>query len=229
MSAAKSILIVEDEADLSEVLAFHLEKDGYQCRRVFDGASALAEIARDSPDLVILDRMLPKLSGDEVATRLKRDPRTQAIPIVMLTAKAEEMDELIGFAIGADEYIRKPVSVKVLLARINAILRRREVVDAGEALSGGPIHLDRARHEVTVDGTPIHVTATELRILAALMQARGRVMERNRLIDLVLGAGVAVTLRTIDVHVAALRRKLGAGGEWIHTVRGVGYSFRPPG
>lgn len=229
MPADKSVLIVEDEADLADVLAFHLEKEGYQCRRVGDGSTALAEIARHPPDLVILDRMLPKLSGDEVATRLKRDSRTQSIPLVMLTAKAEELDELVGFALGADEYIRKPVSIKVLLARVAAILRRKEVAEQGsEALSGGPILLDRSRHEVTVDGMAVPLTATEFRVLGSLMQARGRVLDRGRLIDMVIGNGVAVTNRTIDVHVAALRRKLGKAAAWIQTVRGVGYSFREP-
>lgn len=229
MATDKSVLIVEDEADLAELLAFHLQKDGYQCRRAGDGSTALAEVARHPPDLIILDRMLPKLSGDEVATRLKRDPRTQLIPIVMLTAKADELDELVGFALGADEYIRKPVSIKVLLARVGAVLRRKEAAEQGsESLSAGPIVLDKARHEVTVDGGTVQLTATEFRVLGALMQAKGRVLDRGRLIDLVIGSGVAVTNRTIDVHVASLRKKLGGAASWIQTVRGVGYSFREP-
>ncbi|MCK6485216.1 MAG: response regulator transcription factor [Phycisphaerae bacterium] len=226
---ARSILIVEDEIDLAETLSFQLQREGFACRRVEDGQSALSEIARHPPDLILLDRMLPRMSGDDVATRLKRDPATSFIPVIMLTAKGEDADELVGFALGADDYVRKPFSIKLLLARINAMLRREEgAIRDRELLTGGPITLDRGRHEVTVDGAPVPVTATEFRVLRELMNARGRVLEREQLIDSALGVGVAVTYRTIDVHITALRRKLGAAAAWIHTVRGVGYAFRPP-
>ncbi|MCG3127117.1 MAG: Sensory transduction protein regX3 [Phycisphaerae bacterium] len=229
MAASKSILIVEDETDLADVLRYHMEREGYLCRRAADGATAIAEVQRTPPDLVVLDRMLPKTTGDEVALRLKRDPRTAAIPIIMLTAKAEETDELVGFALGVDDYIRKPFSIKLLLARIAAVLRREEAGGAEkDVLSGGPIMLDRARHEVEVQGRPIVLTATEFRVLAALMNARGRVLDRERLIDAVLGTDVAVTNRTIDVHIAALRKKLGGAASWLRTVRGIGYAFRAP-
>lgn len=226
---SKSVLVVEDEADLAEVVCYHLEKEGYACRKFNDGGAVLSEVRRSAPDLILLDRMLPRTPGDEVAVRLKRDPRTAHIPIIMLTAKAEETDQLVGFALGADDYISKPFSMKLLLARIAAVLRRREAAEQdGETLSSGPIVLDRSRHEVTVEGTAVQLTATEFRVLAALMQARGRVLDRNQLIDSVLGSGVAVTNRTIDVHIAALRRKLGPAAGWIQTVRGVGYTFREP-
>ncbi len=229
MTHGRSILVVEDEADLAELLCYHLEKEGYTCRRLHDGLSALAEVRRQAPDLILLDRMLPGASGDEVAQRLKRDPRTAAIPIVMLTAKAGETDELVGFAMGADDYVSKPFSMKLLLARIAAVLRRREsAAEEGEVLTAGPIVLDRGRHEVTVEGEPIALTATEFRVLAALMAGRGRVLDREQLLDLVLGSGAAVMNRTIDVHVAALRRKLGSAAGWIQTVRGVGYTCRKP-
>lgn len=229
MSTRKSILVVEDEADLAEMICYHLEREGYACRNVQDGAMALSELRRSVPDLVVLDRMLPRLSGDELATRLRRDPRTASTPIIMLTAKAEETDQLIGFALGADDYIGKPFSMKLLLARVAAILRRKEAAESeGEVLTAGPIGLDRGRHELTVDGQPVSLTATEFRVMAALMSARGRVLDRSQLIDTVLGTGVAVTNRTIDVHVAALRKKLGPAAGWIHTVRGVGYAFREP-
>lgn len=229
MSSGKVILIVEDEVDLAEVICYHLEKEGYICRRAADGAAALAEVQRQPPDLVLLDRMLPKVSGDEVAMRLKRDPRTTGVPVIILTAKAEETDELVGFALGADDYVSKPFSVKLLLARIAAVLRRKDASEQdAEILIAGPITLDRARHEVTVDGSRAPLTATEFRVLAALMSARGRVLDRGQLIDAVLGDGVAVTNRTIDVHIAALRKKLGAAAGWIQTVRGVGYTFREP-
>ncbi len=227
MTTQASILIVEDEADLAETLCYHLQREGYRCRRAADGQRAVAEATRQPPDLVLLDRMLPGLSGDEVATRLKRDSRTAAVPIVMLTAKAADDDELVGFALGADDYVRKPFSVKLLLARVAAVLRRKEEAAAArEVLAVGPVTLDHGRHEVLVQGRPVELTATEFRILAALMAARGRVLTREQLIDAVLGVGAAVTNRAMDVHIAALRKKLGPAAECVATVRGVGYAFR---
>jgi len=229
VSSRKTIMVVEDETDLAEVLCYHLEKEGYACRRFHDGSVVLSEVKRQTPDLIVLDRMLPKTPGDEVAIRLKRDPRTAHIPIIMLTAKAEETDQLVGFALGADDYISKPFSIKLLLARIAAVLRRKDVAEHdSDTLCAGPVTLDRSRHEVTVDGLSVQLTATEFRVMAALMSARGRVLARDQLIDSVLGSGVAVTNRTIDVHIAALRKKLGAAAGWIQTVRGVGYTFREP-
>jgi len=229
MDTGKLILVVEDESDITDAVCYHLEREGYRCRRARDGEAALAEVRRSLPDLIVLDRMLPKLSGDEVATRLKRDPRSANIPIIMLTAKAEETDELVGFALGADDYVRKPFSMKLLLARITAMLRRdRAAAQIREVLSIGPVVLDRGRHEVTVQGRPVVLTATEFRILATLMAADGRVLNRDQLIDAVLGHDVAVTDRTIDVHIAALRKKLGPAGGCIQTIRGVGYTFRVP-
>lgn len=227
MSQGKSLLIVEDEQDLAELLTYHLEREGYRCRRAADGAAALSEVRRTPPDLVILDRMLPKLSGDEVATQLKRDPRTSGIPIIMLTAKAEDTDELIGFALGADDYVRKPFSIKLLLARIAAVMRRDQAGDqTRDLLHAGPVTLHRSRHEVEVQGRSVNLTATEFRILTALMAAGGRVLDRGQLIDAVLGPNVAVTDRTMDVHIAALRKKLGSAAGCIQTIRGVGYTFR---
>lgn len=229
MTDRHSILIIEDEADLADVLAYHLEREGYNCRVANDGERAVAEATRRPPDAIILDRMLPRLSGDEVAARLRRDNRTATVPIIMLTAKAEDEDELVGFALGADDYIRKPFSVKLVLARVKAMLRREErSAGPAEVLSAGPILLDKARHELSVDRRRIDVTAMEFKILSTLMAARGRVLSRERLIDETLGQGVAVTNRTTDVHIAALRKKLGAAAACIQTVRGVGYAFRAP-
>jgi two-component system phosphate regulon response regulator PhoB len=224
-----SILIVEDETDLADMLCYHLQREGYHCRRAADGQRALAEAQTQPPDLIVLDRMLPKLSGDEVAVRLKRDSRTAGVPIIMLTAKAEDEDELVGFALGADDYIRKPFSVKLLLARVAAVLRREKTA-AGEreVVTAGPVVLDHGRHEVVVGGTVLDVTATEFRILAALMNARGRVLSREQLIDEALGRGAPVTNRAMDVHIAALRKKLGPAADCIQTIRGVGYAFRSP-
>lgn len=229
MPARPAILIIEDESDFAELLCYHLEREGYHCRRAEDGEQALAEAYRQPPDLVILDRMLPQLSGDEVAVRLKRDNRTVGIPIIMLTAKAEDEDELVGFALGADDYIRKPFPMKLLLARIGAMLRRHSAPTLQrEVLTAGPVILDHGRHEVLVDGRSLDLTATEFRILSALMGSRGRVLTREQLIDVAIGQGAAVTNRAMDVHIAALRKKLGNAGNCIHTVRGVGYSFRLP-
>lgn len=224
-----SVLIIEDEADLVDVLSYHLEREGYQCRRATDGERGLQEAYRQPPDIIVLDRMLPSLSGEEVALRLKRDSRTASIPIVMLTAKAEDEDELVGFALGADDYVRKPFSVKLVLARIAAVLRRRQAdATKREVVTAGPVVLDHGRHEVVVDGHVLDLTATEFRILATLMTARGRVLSREQLIDSAIGQGAAVTNRAMDVHIAALRKKLGTAANCIHTIRGVGYAFRLP-
>lgn len=227
MTARKSILVVEDELDLADLVCYHLEREGYDVRRAADGERALAEAMRTPPDLLILDRMLPKLAGDEVARRLRRDDRTANIPIIMLTAKAEETDELVGFALGADDYVRKPFSIKLLMARISAVLRRDDSTrPAREILAAGRVSLDHGRHEVTVDTQRIDLTATEFRILSTLMGAKGRVMSREQLIEATLGHGAAVTNRAMDVHIAALRKKLGTAAGCIQTIRGVGYAFR---
>ncbi len=227
---SKSVLVVEDESDLSELLCYNLRKEGYSCRCVGDGSAALDEARRQRPDLVVLDRMLPKKSGDDVAAALRRDPQNATLPILMLTAKAEESDQLVGFALGANDYVTKPFSMKVLLARISALLRRVDAsaVDERE-LQIGPIRLDPARFEVQVENIPVSLTTTEFRILKTLMSADARVLDRTKLIDMVLGPMVAVTDRAIDVHIVALRKKLGPASTWIQTVRGVGYTFRSPG
>lgn len=229
MEGRPSILIVEDEVDLADLVCYHLEREGCTCRRAGDGEAAIAEAFRHTPDLIVLDRMLPRLSGDEVAMRLKRDSRTALTPVIMLTAKAEDDDELVGFALGADDYIRKPFSMKLLVARVSAVLRRRSPDSPrAEVLSLGPIMLDHGRHEVLVGGKRLDLTATEFRVLAALMSADGRVLSREQLIDSVLGIGAAVTNRAMDVHIATLRKKLGDAACHIHTVRGVGYTCRVP-
>ena len=229
MATGKSILVVEDETDLADLLRFNLTKEGYVCRCVPDGVAALAEVRREAPDLMILDRMLPGMSGEKVMEQVRRNPQTAAIPILMLTAKAEESDQLVGFALGASDYVTKPFSMKVLLARVAAALRREESSAAQtQPLTMGPITLDTERYQVFVEGTAVALTTTEFRILKTLMSAGGRVLDRSRLIDAVLGPMVAVTDRTIDVHIASLRKKLGAGAAWVQTVRGVGYTFREP-
>jgi DNA-binding response OmpR family regulator len=226
-----SILIVEDEADIAEMLRFNLAREGYVCEVAHSGDEALAKMTSARPDLLLLDRMLPGLSGDEVLARMGREGSLADIPVIMLTAKTEETDQLVGFALGAADYVSKPFSMKVLLARVSAILRRSRMATTSpdaDALSNGPVKLCSSRHEAMLDGTPLRLTATEFRILEALMRAAGRVLSRSQLLDSAFGTGVVVTDRTVDVHITALRKKLGIGAHWIHTVRGVGYAFRKP-
>lgn len=229
----KSVLVVEDERDLAELISFNLEREGYAARRAHTGDDAVTEARRQPPDLIILDRMLPGRSGDEVISELRKDAQTARVPVMMLTAKSDESDQLVGFALGADDYLTKPFSMKVLIARVHAILRRGEPSET-DVLSAGPFILDRDRFEARIDGDGVSLTATEFRLLRVLMAARGRVLDRSQIIDKVLGSGAVVTDRTIDVHITALRKKVGqskGGAEaagWIQTVRGVGYAFRQP-
>jgi two-component system phosphate regulon response regulator PhoB len=228
MAADKTVLIVEDETDLADLLRFNLEREGYKCSHASNGTHALEELRRRQPDLLILDRMLPGMSGDELIARIRQTEDTVALPVLMLTAKAEESDELVGFAIGADDYVTKPFSMKVLLARVDALLRRAAAPQSeANVFSMGPLTLDRSRRELRIDDETVTLTSTEFGILWELMAARGRVLSRDQLIDKVLGTCAVVTDRTIDVHIAALRRKLGSASSFIHTIRGVGYAMRP--
>lgn len=235
MQKGRSILVVEDEADLAEIICFNLEREGYASQRTALGDEALREARSQRPDLILLDRMLPGISGDEVAAQIKRDPATSSIPIIMLSAKVEESDQLVGLALGADDYVPKPCSMKLLLARVAAMLRRGEkAASESTQLTIGPYRLDVERHEVRVADRPVVLTATEFRLLQALMMVRGRVLARAQLIERAMGPGVIVTDRTIDVHVTALRRKIsaadpsGEAARWLQTIRGVGYAFREP-
>jgi len=223
------ILVIEDEVDLAEMVCAFLEKDGFETRCAFSGVEALEIIRSSPPDLIVLDRMLPGKPGDQIVGELKADAVSAAIPIVMLTAKADETDQLVGFALGADDYVTKPFSMKVLAARMRAILRRRDAVDADEdVIAEGPIRMIRSRYEVQVDGQPVPMTPTEFKLLLVLMTSRMRVLNRTQLIDRVFGKAVAITDRAIDVHITALRKKLGQASGWVQTVRGVGYTFREP-
>lgn len=226
MLPTRKILVVEDEKDLAELLAFNLRKHGYSPQTVGDGITALRLVTTMSPDLVILDLMLPGMSGLDVARQIRTNPRTASIPILMLTARAEEQDQLTGLSAGADDYVTKPFSMKVLLARVTSLLRRTPATDTdGAILQVGPITADLGAHVVAVDGQDTKLTLTEFKLLAAMLGAPKRVLSRNELISRVMGPGVVVTARTIDVHVAALRKKLERAGSMIHTVRGVGYQL----
>jgi two-component system phosphate regulon response regulator PhoB len=219
------VLVVEDQPELAEMLAYSLTRAGFEATTVYDGRTALKQVTESRPDLVLLDLMIPELPGTEVATRIRTNPATADLPIIMLTAKADELDQLLGLTVGADDYITKPFSMKVLLARVEAVLRRASAPRAvnEDVLTLGPVRLDLGTHEVVADGAPVRLTLTEFRLLAALIGARGRILSRSALMAKAIGPGVTVTERTIDVHMTALRKKLGAAGVLIRTVRGVGY------
>ena len=223
--AKKRIIIVEDEPDMADLVAMRLRREGYVVETVGDGAEALEMIRYSPPDLVLLDLMLPGMPGTEVATKLRNDARTSSVPIIMLTAKSEESDIVVGLHLGADDYITKPFSMSVLLARISAVLRRNQntVVARGKVLEAGPIWIDVERYLVKVGGRRVSLTLTEFRLLVAIVSAKGRVLSRNQLIDQALGTDAVVTDRTIDVHLTALRKKLGRASKYIQTVRGLGY------
>jgi len=224
--SSKTILIVEDEKDVVDLLSLNLRKTGgFVVSSAKDGAAGLTRARDEKPDFIILDLMLPKMPGLEVCKILKTDPETRHIPILMLTAKAEEMDRIVGLEFGADDYVVKPFSPREVLLRINAILRRSgEPVD--ERLKAGPISIDPTRHRVSVDGSEVSLTALEFKLLRTLMQRRGRVQERDRLLNDVWGYESTIDTRTVDTHVRRLREKLGPAGDVIETVRGFGYRLR---
>ena len=224
---ARTILVIDDEPELVKLLDYNLTKAGYLVLGAKDGETGLAAARKHAPDAVILDVMMPGLDGWEVCKRLRQDTGTSAIPILMLTAKAEEGDRVLGLELGADDYVSKPFGVRELLARVKALLRRSEVASASpEVLKSGKIVVDSSRRTVTVAGKAVALTATEFNLLKALAEREGRVISREDLLSLARGDDVAVMDRTVDVHVAALRKKLGKQGEMIETVRGVGYRMK---
>ncbi|HMP03561.1 MAG TPA: response regulator transcription factor [Gemmatales bacterium] len=227
--ARPKVLIVEDERSLTEVLQYNLEKEGYDVVTASDGKEALRKAQTALPDLVLLDLMLPQLSGLEVCKELRAGTKTARIPILMLTAKAEETDQVVGFAVGADDYVTKPFSVKVLLQRVKVLLRRGASAEpTPDVLQSGPLKLDKRSHRVTLKGESLPLTPTEFRLLETLMRQPGRAFSRQDLMESAIGDGAIVLERTIDVHIKSLRRKLEQVGDWIETVRGVGYRFQEP-
>ena len=224
------ILVVEDEADLAELVSFNLEQAGFEVRTAGDGRTALSMIASDVPDLVVLDIMLPDLSGIEVCRRIRQQAATAKLPVVMLTARGEEVDRVIGFEVGADDYVVKPFSPRELVLRVSAILRRTSASAEGdgtdEIISCGNLSIDVGAHRVDVDGEPADLTALEFRLLLDLARRRGRVQSRDALLERVWGYQPGVETRTVDTHIKRLREKLGAGADQVETVRGVGYRLR---
>jgi two-component system phosphate regulon response regulator PhoB len=234
-AAVPRVLVVEDEPDIAALIAYQLTREGFRVETAGTGMEALQAIARDVPDLVVLDRMLPGLTGDEVLLRLKEESATSNIPVLVLTAKREQEDRIKGFELGADDYLTKPFSPRELVLRVQAILRRVKeagVTAGGRVLRAGPIRVDLGSHEATLDGIELNLTPTEFRLLQALMERRGRTQSRKQLLekawDVEPGASERIQTRTVDMHVRRLRGKLGATGDWIETIRGFGYRLKVP-
>ncbi|MGC4002581.1 MAG: response regulator [Pirellulales bacterium] len=227
--ARERILVVDDEEDLLELVTYNLGREGYRVETVATGEAALTQARKILPDLIVLDLLLPHVDGLEVCKLLKSDPQTKMIPIIMLTAKGEESDMVAGLELGADDYMTKPFSPRVLLARIKAILRRKQKPDAkdeAEAIRVRELIIHPGRHEVLLDGAPLDLTFTEFRLLQFLARKPGWAYSRTQIVDAVKGEDYPVTERSVDVQVAGLRKKLGDYGHYVETVRGVGYRFK---
>ena len=227
MPSDADVLVVEDEPDIRHLIAHHLGREGFRCREVATGAEALRAVRTSIPDLIVLDLMLPEMGGLEVCRRLRGDAGTAAIPIIMLTAKSDEIDRVVGLELGADDYVAKPFSPKELVARVRAVLRRARPDPTRGVYREGPMVLDPGRHTVMVRGAPVALTPKEFDLLQVLLEASGRVLSREHLLTRVWGYAHAdeIESRTVDVHVRRLRAKLGDDGRRIATVKSVGYRF----
>jgi len=227
--AKESILVIEDDPDITELLQYNLEREGYRVLIAQDGEAGFATAVDQHPDLILLDIMLPGIDGLEVCRRLKQTSETHSIPIIMITAKGEESDIVVGLTMGADDYVPKPFKVKVLVARIRAVLRRGKQTEedkSEEILERGPLRLNSMRYEVALDGEPVVLTLTEFRLCQALAMQPGRVFTRDHLIDKITGGDGFITDRNVDVHVRSLRKKFGEHAKLIVTIRGVGYKWK---
>jgi two-component system phosphate regulon response regulator PhoB len=223
-----TILVIEDERSLLEVLTYNLTREGFEVIAAADGQEGLRRAQRDLPELIVLDLMLPVVDGLQVCRQLRSDPRTAGIRILMLTAKSEELDEIVGFSMGADDYVTKPFKLKPLVHRIKALLRRTHQEDGeSDRVAAGPLEIDRLNHLCRVDGRELSLTPTEFRLLWALARQPGRPFSRHELMDRSRGEDANALERTIDVHIRSLRQKLGDQAPLVETVRGVGYRFRP--
>ena len=223
-TASKKVLVADDERDVLALVCNNLKMAGFSPLQAEDGPSALEQARAHMPALIVLDLMLPGMSGLEVCKALKSDSATKAIPIVMLTAKAEEVDRILGFELGADDYITKPFSPRELVLRVQSVLRRANApTEAAEVMKHGDIFIDRTRHEVKVRGKTLDLTATEFKLLTTLIERRGRVQSRDVLLNDVWGYESAIDTRTVDTHVRRLREKLGKTADCIETIRGFGY------
>ena len=224
----QKILIIEDERDLVEILTYNLTNEGFEVLSATDGKDGLRRAQRELPDLILLDLMLPVVDGLQVCRQLRSDPRTQDLRILMLTARSEEIDEIVGFNMGADDYVTKPFKIKPLIHRIKALLRRSAPDRAhADRVAVQGLEIDRLNHQVTVDGDELLLTPTEFRLLWVLARQPGRPYSRHELMDSSRGEDANALERTIDVHIRSLRQKLGGHADLIETIRGVGYRFRP--
>jgi two-component system phosphate regulon response regulator PhoB len=220
------ILVVDDEPDLLELVRVNLAQAGFEVETASKGRRALESVRRSAPDLIVLDLMLPDIQGTDVCRELRTDPKFARLPIIMLTARADEVDRVVGFELGADDYVTKPFSPRELTLRVRAILRRRsQQIDGEESLEYRSLRLDSERHRCFVENVEVDLTAKEFDLLKRLMRRPGRVLTRDQLLEEVWGHDVTVTTRTIDTHVKRLREKLGNAGAMIETVRGIGYRF----
>ena len=221
------ILVVDDEKDITALVAYHLEREGFRVLQAYDGLQALELVKRERPNLLILDLMLPAMSGLDVCRRLRKEPETARLPILMLTAKAEETDKVLGLELGADDYLTKPFGPRELVARVKALIRRSEEAPAEEVVKAGALEIDLGRYTVSVRKRPVELTAKEFDLLKALILANGRALTRDFLLDRVWGYQQAseIESRTVDVHVRRLREKLGPEAKRIVTVKSVGYRF----
>ena len=220
----KTIYIVEDEPDIRETLAYNLSQEGFKVSEFSDAESCLDKIQKKKPDLLILDLMLPGMSGLDLCKQIRTDKSLQNLAIIMLTAKGEEVDRIIGFELGADDYVTKPFSVRELILRVKVILKKQnDAVENNELVEFGPIKLNLDAHEVLINDDEIILTALEFKLLKHLIQRRGRVQTRDQLLGDVWGYSSEITTRTVDTHIKRLREKLGTVGDYIQTVRGVGY------
>ena len=225
--AKPTILIIEDERSLLEILAYNLTNEGFEVLTAADGQDGLRRAKTSVPDLVVLDLMLPGLDGLQVCRQIRSDPKTQSICILMLTAKSEEVDEIVGFNMGADDYVAKPFKIKPLISRIKALLRRPSAEQqSGETVAIEGIEIDRTNHTAKLDGVDLQLTPTEFKMLWTMMRRPGRPYSRNELLDNARGEDANSLERTIDVHVRSLRQKLGDKGHLVETVRGIGYRFK---
>ena len=225
----KRILIVEDEADIRELVRYNLEREGFDVAEAESGEKGFKAIAKKAPDMILLDLMLPGKDGMQICRELKQDEKTRGIPVVMMTARGEESDIVAGLELGAEDYVVKPFSPKVLVARVKAVLRRLETEPAGDkddVLTIYDLVIHPGRHEVTVKGKPVDLTASEFSILHFLAQRPGWVFTRYQIVDAVHGEDYPVTERSVDVQIVGLRKKLKKAGEYIETVRGIGYRFK---
>jgi two-component system phosphate regulon response regulator PhoB len=229
-AAARRVLVVDDEPDITGLVAYHLAKAGYRVITATSGSEALKTVREQRPDLIVLDLMLPGLSGYDVLAELRRHAATRDVGVILLTARKDEHDRIKGLSLGADDYLPKPFSPQELVLRVGAVLRRLAAPAAspGGRLVAGPIALDDATHRVTVDEREVELTATEFKLLQTLMAREGRVQGRTELLQTVWQAQPDIQTRTVDMHVQRLRSKLGRAGDWIETVRGVGYRLRSP-